>query len=141
MNSLVSMMNWIGLEQWILGYSKGNIVYQPFERNEFFQLIWCCCLHLNKPNIYDRLISKCNLPVCILTCIVHSMIDGLIKYLCQINWYYGIMQNIRDATMNLMKNWYWILSHILFIYYYDVWWFNCIESINYININNSMKLI
>ncbi len=37
------------------------------------------------------------------------------KYLCQKNQYYWFMQNIIDAVIHLMKNWYWILSCLLFV--------------------------
>ncbi len=62
--------------------------------------------------IYYILSLNCNLPLCILTHII-SMIDGLIIYLFQMNQYYWIMQNIRDATMHLMKKLNWNLSHLL----------------------------
>ncbi len=65
--------------------------------------------------IYYMLSLNGNLPLCIFNHKILSIIDGFIIYLFQMNQYYQIMQNIRDAIMHLMKNLYWLLSHLLFI--------------------------
>ncbi len=74
-NWLFSLLKQIALEQWILGYSKGNTLYQLFKLIGFFQLFSCFCLHCNNP-IISYSVMSCSLPLCTLMCIVLSMICG-----------------------------------------------------------------
>ncbi len=119
-----------------------NHVYWIFRFN--LELLWICCffskmklrvlerkqykaivcIHWIFPNVAHIvtttainyiLIGNCSLPLWILVCIVLSTIHGFIKDFYQMN-YYWVMQNIRGATIHLIKIWHWILAHLLIVF-------------------------
>ncbi len=138
-----SLLKQIGLEQWIMGYSKGNTINQHI----LYKIDFSTCSGVVDYNVTTHtsyiLHASFELQLTFVYCEPYnpSMIDGLIVYSFQLNQYYWIMFNTMDATMHLMKNLYWILSLLLFVCFHCVKWFKCVECINYINVSNSINQI